>query len=52
MDVVDKKDMVIKTVPKEEIYEKSLMHRLIHIWILNSEGNIASCKWTCIEKKL
>ena len=41
MDVVDKEDSVISTVPKSEIYEKSLTHRIVHVLVFNNEGKMA-----------
>jgi hypothetical protein len=41
LDIVDKNDMVIGSTSKDEIYEKSLCHRICHILISNNENKIA-----------
>lgn len=41
LDVVDKNDNVIGNAPKEEIYKKSLCHRIVHILIFNKKGDMA-----------
>ncbi len=40
MDVVDENDKVIKTVEKEQIYLKQLLHRICHVLIFNSQGKL------------
>ena len=39
-DVVDDKDNVVGSVPKGEIYEKKLNHRIVHILVFNKKGEI------------
>ncbi len=40
LDVVDEYDAVIGTAPKEDIYKKSLRHRIVHVLIFNTEGKM------------
>lgn len=40
MDVVDENDKVIKSVEKEQIYLKQLLHRICHVLIFNSQGKL------------
>ncbi len=41
LDIVDKDDKVIGKAPRNEIYEKKLMHRIVHILLFNQEGKMA-----------
>ena len=41
LDVVDKNDKVIGKASKDEIYAKSLTHRIVHILIFNNKGEMA-----------
>ena len=38
--MVDKNDNVIDKAPKDDIYKKSLCHRIVHILIFNDEGKM------------
>lgn len=40
LDVVDGNDHVVGRVPKKEIYDKSLIHRIIHILVFNKNGDL------------
>ncbi len=39
-DVVDDNDNVLYAVPKNEIYEKKLSHRIVHVLVFNKKGEI------------
>lgn len=41
LDIVNEKDEVISRATMEEIYAKKLMHRIVHILIFNSQGEMA-----------
>ncbi len=41
LDVVSKKDEVVGSLPKKEMYEKRLCHRIVHILIFNKKGEMA-----------
>lgn len=41
MDIVNEKDEVIGSAPRSEIYKKRLCHRIAHVIIFNSEGEMA-----------
>ncbi len=41
LDVVDDNDNVVGKVPFDEVYKKKLPHRIVHILIFNSKGEIA-----------
>ena len=41
LDVVDKKDKVIRKASKKEVYEKKLIHRIVHILIFDKKGRMA-----------
>lgn len=41
MDFVNEKDEVLGNLPKKEIYEKQLTHRIVHIFIFNNKGERA-----------
>jgi len=41
MDVVNEKDEVVGVVSKKEIYEKSLPHRIVHVFVFNKKGELA-----------
>lgn len=41
LDIVDSDDNVIGQAPKNEIYEKKLLHRIVHIFVFNTEGKMA-----------
>ncbi|MDD4995559.1 MAG: NUDIX domain-containing protein [Patescibacteria group bacterium] len=40
LDIVDQNDNVIGTASRNEVYEKSLCHRIAHVLIFNEEGKI------------
>lgn len=40
LDIVDKDDNIIGTTSKEDIYKKSLGHRICHIIIFNNDGKM------------
>lgn len=40
-DIVDKNDKVIGTAAKDEVFQKKLRHRIVHILIFNNEGKMA-----------
>lgn len=39
LDVVNEKDEVIDTLPRPEIHEKNLLHRAVHVFLLNKSGS-------------
>lgn len=41
LDVVNENDEVISIASKDEVYEKTLRHRIVHILIFNDEGEMA-----------
>ncbi len=41
MDVINNEDEVIGKASKEEVYEKSLHHRIVHVLIFDEEGRMA-----------
>lgn len=41
MDVVDENDEVIGKASKDDIYKKSLRHRIVHVMIFNDKGEMA-----------
>lgn len=41
LDVVNGKDEVVGTAPRDEVYQKNLPHRIVHVLIFNSKGEIA-----------
>jgi len=41
LDVINDEDIVIGRASKEEIYEKSLQHRIVHVLIFNERGEMA-----------
>lgn len=41
LDVVDDDDRVIGRASEKDIYEKRLMHRIVHIFIFNGKGELA-----------
>lgn len=40
LDVVNERDEVIDTLPRPEIHEKDLLHRAVHVFLLNRSGEI------------
>jgi isopentenyldiphosphate isomerase len=41
IDVVNENDEVIDNAPKNEIYEKKLLHRIVHVFVFNDKGELA-----------
>ena len=41
LDIVNKKDEVIGNTSKDEIYKKSLCHRIVHVLIFNEKNEMA-----------
>lgn len=41
LDIVNKKDEAIGIASKEDIYKKSLCHRIMHVLIFNNKGKMA-----------
>ncbi len=41
LDIVDRDDNVTGQAPKDEIYQKKLTHRIVHVFVFNSEGKMA-----------
>ncbi len=41
LDIIDKNDKVIGKATRDEVYEKSLCHRIVHILIFNDKGEMA-----------
>jgi 16S rRNA (adenine1518-N6/adenine1519-N6)-dimethyltransferase len=41
LDFVNEKDEVIGKAPIDEIYDKKLWHRIVHIFVFNSKGEMA-----------
>jgi isopentenyl-diphosphate delta-isomerase len=44
LSVVDENDQPLETLPRREVHQKMLLHRISHIWIVNEEGQILSQK--------
>ncbi len=40
LDIVNEKDEVVGKAPRSEIYEKLLPHRIVHVILFNSEGEM------------
>jgi len=40
MDFVNNEDQVIGTCSKKEIYERHLLHRIVHVWVFGSDGRL------------
>ncbi len=40
VDIVDEQDNIIGKTTRQEAHKKGLLHRTVHILILNSDGNI------------
>ncbi len=40
LDVVNENDEVIATLPRGEIHEKGLLHRAVHVFLLNKKGEL------------
>ncbi|MFH0832134.1 MAG: NUDIX domain-containing protein [Candidatus Aenigmatarchaeota archaeon] len=41
MDIVNEKDEVIGKATEEEMYEKKLTHRIVHVFVFNDKGELA-----------
>jgi len=41
IDVINEDDEVVGKAPKNEIYEKKLLHRIVHIFVFNDKGEMA-----------
>ncbi|MBU1178514.1 NUDIX domain-containing protein [Patescibacteria group bacterium] len=41
LDIVNRKDEVIGNASKDEVYEKSLCHRIVHVLIFNDKNKMA-----------
>lgn len=41
IDVIDKSGQVVRSVSKEEIYDKKLSHAIVHVLFFDSEGKMA-----------
>lgn len=41
MDIVDDNDKVIGRVSREEVYANKLTHRIVHVYVFNSAGELA-----------
>ena len=41
LDVVNEKDEVIGRAAKKEVYDRKLMHRIVHVLIFNDKGEMA-----------
>jgi 16S rRNA (adenine1518-N6/adenine1519-N6)-dimethyltransferase len=41
MDIVNENDEVVGTTSKQEIYEKLLCHRIVHVLVFNRKGELA-----------
>ncbi len=41
MDVVNEKDEVVGKLPRRQVYEKLLTHRIVHVLVFNKEGKMA-----------
>jgi isopentenyldiphosphate isomerase len=42
--VVDENDQPVDTLPRDEVHQKMLLHRISHIWIVNEKGQVLSQK--------
>ena len=40
LDVVDENDNVIEQLPRPEIHERKLLHRAVHVFVLNKRGEL------------
>lgn len=45
-DVCDENDCVIGTAPRSEVHRRKLLHRAVHIWVWNSDGELMLQKRT------
>jgi len=41
LDIVDENDVIIGKAEKDEIYRKQLRHRIVHVLVINNQGEIA-----------
>jgi isopentenyldiphosphate isomerase len=41
LDIVDENDNVIKNAPRNEVYEKKLIHRIVHVLVFDKSGRMA-----------
>lgn len=41
LDIVNKSDKVIGKASYKEVYDKLLLHRIVHVFIFNNKGDIA-----------
>jgi isopentenyldiphosphate isomerase len=41
MDIVDGNDIVINQTTRQDVYDKHLRHRIVHVLVFNSEGKMA-----------
>ncbi|MEK7615644.1 MAG: NUDIX domain-containing protein [Patescibacteria group bacterium] len=41
LDVIDQHNKVVGKAAKNEIYEKKLPHRIVHVWLFNDRGELA-----------
>jgi len=41
LDIVDLNDEIISQATRDEVYEKSLCHRIVHVLIFNDDGKMA-----------
>lgn len=41
LDVVNESDEIVGKASKQEIYEKSLTHRIVHVFVFNDKGEMA-----------
>ncbi len=41
IDVVNENDEIVRQASKDEIYEKKLLHRIVHVFIFNEKGEMA-----------
>ncbi len=39
-DVCDERDNVIGQTPRSEVHARNLLHRAVHIWVYNSQGEL------------
>ena len=39
LDVIDENDQVVNSLPSQKVHEKGLLHRAIHILIVNNKGH-------------
>lgn len=40
LDIIDTNDMVIGTASRTEVYEKKLSHRIVHVFLFNTKGEL------------